>query len=244
MKRLLPILLFLIPSLAFGWTKEADQKIARKGAELAPPDLRLLILKFESEFKSGLEAARSQEGGDQHRFYFDTRSGLLREQLEKEINESIAMVQRREPMPLFIERLGLISHLVADANNPLNLARDSSLEASRHDFEHYFERRMTKFPTVFYGLDPNFRLERYLDGMLRRSAKFQPLLKEEYFRFGERRSSAEFDDRSTAFGVASISYSRAVTDLANIYYFIWKEAGGDVRAAPIMEKGNLLLNGN
>jgi hypothetical protein len=61
----------------------------------------------------------------------------------------------------------------------------------------------------------------------------------EYARGG---NAAVFDDRSTAFGVASVSYSRAVTDLVNIYYYIWKEAGGDVRSAAVMRGGNLSLN--
>jgi hypothetical protein len=30
----------------------------------------------------------------------------------------------------------------------------------------------------------------------------------------------------------------------NLYYFIWKEAGGDVRSAAVMRDGNLLLNAN
>src|SRR5688572_33206692 len=82
------------------------------------------------------------------------------------------------------------------------------------------------------------------DRTFARSAKFYPLVASEYFRDGERRTSAAFDDRSTAFGVASISYSRAVTDVVNLYYFIWKEAGGDVRSAAVMRDGNLLLNAN
>ena len=44
------------------------------------------------------------------------------------------------------------------------------------------------------------------------------------------------------FGIASVCYSRAVTDLVNLYYYIWKEAGGDVRSAAVMRNGNLSLN--
>ena len=58
------------------------------------------------------------------------------------------------------------------------------------------------------------------------------------------RASATTVLGATAFGVASISYSRAVTDVVNLYYFIWKEAGGDVRSAAVMRDGNLLLNAN
>ena len=65
----------------------------------------------------------------------------------------------------------------------------------------------------------------------------------EYFPTGsEPRTSSDFDDRSTAFGVASVCYSHAVTDLVNLYFYIWKEAGGDVRAATAMRSGNLMIN--
>jgi len=82
------------------------------------------------------------------------------------------------------------------------------------------------------------------DRTFERTAKLYPLIDEEYFRFGERRSSADFDDRSTAFGVASVAYSHAVTDLVNLYYYIWREAGGDVRSAAAMKSGNLVVNGD
>src|SRR5204863_6607498 len=119
---------------------------------------------------------------------------------------------------MVVQRLGTVAHLVADANNPFHVANDDPrMSASHSDFEQYFERRLTKFPTVFYGLDPRFRLGTYLDRTFARSAKFYPLVRDEYFRDGTRRTSADFDDRSTAFGIASVSYSRAVTDLVNVY---------------------------
>jgi hypothetical protein len=93
---------------------------------------------------------------------------------------------------------------------------------------------------VFYGLDTSFRLAPYLDRMFARSTRFYPLVRDEYAR-SEHKSSLDFDDRSTAFGVASVSYSHAVSDLVNLYYFIWREAGGDVRTAPVMAKSNLLV---
>ena len=55
-----------------------------------------------------------------------------------------------------------------------------------------------------------------------------------------RGNSATFDDRSTAFGVASVCYSHAVTDVANLQVFIWKEAGGSVRNLP----QSIVLNGD
>jgi hypothetical protein len=234
MKRVLPaIALLLISSSAFAWTRSGDERIARKAGQLAPPDLRILIERFEPEYKQGQARAQSDEGSESHRNF--AQGGRLRERIERETNATIAMIRSGQPMSSVVEQLGVLSHFVDD---------DPNLEASHHDYEQYFERRLAKFPTVFYGLDRNFRLGPYLDRTIQRTSRFYPLMREEYFRFGTRRSSQEFDDRSTAFGIASICYSRAVSDVVNLYYYIWRQAGGDVRSATLMRGSNLILNAN
>ena len=237
------LLLFSLPALA--WTRQSDERIAKKAAQLAPPDLRMLIERFEGDYKRGIELARSDEGSASHHFYVREKQGRLRDRIERETQATISAVKKGEPMSAVVERLGVLSHFVADANNPFHVAKDDPrLTPLRNDYAGYFERGLARFPTVFYGLEPRLQLGSYLDRTFARSAKFYPLVRDEYFRGGQQRSSAAFDDRSTAFGVASVSYSRAVTDLINLYYFIWKEAGGDVRSAAVMRDGNLLLNAN
>ena len=236
MNRILPIAILLtIAALpAAAWTKASDVRIARKAAALAPPDLRTMLERFEGDYLRGVAAA--QESNDS--------APRIREQIEKHTAATIAMIRTNQPMSAVVERLGILAHYVADANSPFSVGRDDALAASRADYEAYFERRMQKFPTVFYGLARRFELRSYFDRTFARSARFYPLLHEEYFRYGERRTSSVFDDRSTAFGIASISYSRAVSDLVNLYFHIWKEAGGDVRSATAMRGSNLTLNAN
>jgi hypothetical protein len=68
MKRLGIALLFLGIALpAMAWTRAADQRIAAKSAELAPPDLRILITKYHDEYLRGLDDALAAEGTDIHR---------------------------------------------------------------------------------------------------------------------------------------------------------------------------------
>jgi hypothetical protein len=243
MRRLgIVLALLLFPLTATAWTRASDERIASKAAALAPPDLRLLLEKFEGDYKEGLQRAQADEGSEAHHYFVLSHQGRLRDGIERETRLSIQMIRKGEPMSDVVQRLGILAHLVADANNPFHVANDAPRHSeSQNDFETYFERRLSKFPTVFYGLDPQFRLPQFLDRTFARSAKFYPLMRGEYARGG---SAALFDDRSTAFGVASISYSRAVTDLVNLYYYIWKEAGGDVRSTVVLRHGNLLLNAN
>jgi hypothetical protein len=235
MKRFL--LLLLIPITANAWTRASDQQIGARAAQLAPPDLRLLIDKMHSQYAAGIDRALVEEGTDIHRDH-------LRERIEGEMHAIIGLLRTRQPIAQAVFRLGMLSHLVSDANNPFHVATDAQVEPEHADFEHYFERRMERFPIVFYGVEPHFGLDQYLDRTFRRTAKLAPLIDEEYFRGGAHHSSAEFDDRSTAFGVASVCYSHAITDIVNLQYYIWRAAGGDVRSAADMRKPRVIHNGN
>lgn len=217
MKRLAAALLFLsaaVPSLA--WTRAADLRIAAKSAALAPPDLQLLINKYNAEYLHGVDDALASEGTDIHR-------RRLRERIDAQTRGIVQMIRTNQPMSAVVGQLGNLSHLVGDANNPFHIGDDDA--AARIDFEQYFERRLARFSPVFYGVDSNFTLNRYLDRMFRRTTNLGPLMTEEY----GRGNGTTFDDRSTAFGVASVCYSHAITDTVNLYYYIWKSAGGSVR---------------
>jgi len=219
MKRATLSLLFLFAALpALAWTPAADHRIAIKGAEVGPPDLRLVIEHFHDEYLRGVDTPIDRT--------------KLRPRIEAEARGIVQMIRTNKPMAVIVERLGMLSRLVADANNPFHQG-DTTNEV---DFQRYFELRMKRFPTVFYGVDRRFALGSYLDRTFARSTRLAPLVAEEY----TRGNSATFDDRSTAFGVAAVCYSHAVTDIANLQVFIWKEAGGNVRNVP----QSIVLNGN
>jgi hypothetical protein len=217
----------LLPTTALAWTRTSDQQIAYRAAQLAPHDMRLVITRYHTQYYAGVDRALAEEGTDAHRTH-------LRERIESEANTIVSLIRTKKPMQEVVFRLGMLAHLVGDANNPFHVATDAAVEPSHTDFEHYFEIRMQRFPTVFYGIDPRFALPQYVDRTLNRTAKYAPLMDEEYFRGGKRHTSAEFDDRSTAFGVASICYSHAISDIVNLDYYIWRQAGGDVRQAASM----------
>jgi hypothetical protein len=235
MKRFL--FLLLIPLTANAWTRTADHQIGERAARLAPHDLQLLISRLHIQYVAGMDRALAEEGTDIHRAH-------LRERIEKDTKTIVSLIRTNQPMAQVVFRLGMLAHLVGDANNPFHVRTDDELEASHADFEHYFERRMERFPTVFYGLDARFALPQYLERTFVRTANFAPLMSEEYFRGGARRTSSDFDDRSTAFGVASICYSHAITDIVNLNYYIWREAGGDVRSAASMRTPRIIQNAN
>jgi hypothetical protein len=216
MKRVAFLLLFLAAAIpAHAFTGAAGRRIALKGAEMGPPDLRLVIQQFHDEYLRGVDTAPLAD------------PAKLRAQVEAEALGIVKMIRTNKPMVQVVEHLGMLARMVAEANDP---------RAGDEDFGRFVESRLTRIPTVYYGVDGHFALGAYLDRTFARTAKFAPLMAEEY----SRGSGATFDDRSTAFGIASICYSHAVTDVANLQVFIWKQAGGNVRNVP----QSVVLNGN
>ena len=199
MKRLL-LILALVPFNAHAWTAGADRHIAAAGAKLAAPGVYSMVQSYDADFARGIAKAAAEEG----------RHGVLRARIESETRDVIRMLKSNAPPPDVVERLGVLAHLVADANTP----------PANADFARYFESRVAKFPTVFYGPEPQLKLGVFLDRTFARTAGFKSLIAEEY----TRGNSSTFDDHSTAFGIASVCYSHAVTDTANLFTYIWRDA--------------------
>ncbi|HWM92283.1 MAG TPA: hypothetical protein VN493_16080 [Thermoanaerobaculia bacterium] len=249
LSRLLPaalgLLLLLAAAPGLAWTPRTQSAIAREAARLAPPDLARQIAKHKAAFEAGVQAPFQDSDPDRHRKDPDG-SGSLDQALLAEVDGAIAAIRAHRPFEEIVRRLGTVAHYVADANNPLAVSGADPEEARFFvDYLRYAETAEPRFPLVFYGVPPS--LERRKDvrpliaEALRRGRQVYPMVGREYRKIGFASGIGRFDDRSTAFGVASVAFSHAVTDVTLVLRHIWITAGGVDERTSVVNAGTRLL---
>ena len=222
-------LLALASTPLAAWSPSTQVSIARTAARLAPPDLARQIEHRSDRFRDGV-LAPFQEGAPE-RHYRNRDRGTLDAALADEVAGAVAALRQPAPFDDVVYRLGRIAHWVGDANNPLNAAGDDPTEARYFaDWLRYADTARPRFAPVFYLGEPVVGSERDLRQLvlraLQRGRDLYPRVGDEYRRINYGAGATAFDDRSTAFGVAAISFSHAITDLARVMRYVWLAGGG------------------
>lgn len=232
---------------AAAWTPKTQGVIATEAARLAPPDLWRQIDRHRPSFADGVRAPF--EDGDPSKHYRNPDgAGSLDRAIVTETERAIGAIRGLRPFEEVVFRLGVVSHYMADADYPLNTS-EADPEEGRYfaDYARYLERTEPRLPLIFYGLRRGFDAQpdpsALVADILRRGRELYPMVGLEYRRIGFASGLDRFDDRSTAFGVASIAFSRAVSDVGVMLRYIWLRAGGgDFRSGlPIEGEGRLRL---
>ena len=238
-------LVWLPAAAARAWTPRTQQTIAWEAAHLAPPDLARQLIKHRTRFLAGTLAPFDDSDGARHRKDPDG-SGSLDRALEEAVTAAVAAIRGHRPFDEVVFRMGIAAHYMADANNPLATSADDA-EAGRYfvDFLRYAETAEPRFPLVFYGMKPGLEhaagVSALLADTLRRGRELYPMIGLEYRKIDFASGIGLFDDRSTAFGVASIAWSHAVTDVALVLRYIWLRAGGGDERSGLPAGGTRLL---
>lgn len=212
------------------WTQRSQESIALDSARLAPPDLYRQLRRNRAAYLQGVRQPFEQYQAEFHQEHADG-GGRLNEALDQAVENAIASIRLMRPFNEISYRLGLVAHYVSDLNNPLHSSQEDSAERRYYaDYLRYVESAQPRFSVVFYGFDRELDTAQELQGLfgvsLRRSRHFYDFVGREYRRVGFASGIRSFDDRSTAFGIASLSHSHAVSDVAQVFRYIWLQAGG------------------
>ncbi len=215
-----------------GWSGTVCRDVAWRAVDFFPGDLaeqvRLNHKRYDAGIRRGLELPPAWRVGS---------PGHLREALRHQALVCHDGLRKPEPLADLVEQLGTLAVLVCDANDPLAVA-DSDPREPRYamGWLRYGESVRGRVRIVYYGQEPVLLdqgdLDAFIGQVLARSRELYPFVGDEFFRTGTLRSWTAIDDRSVAFGVAGISLSHAMTDLANLATWIWVEGGG-ARPTPL-----------
>jgi hypothetical protein len=231
-------------SPAAAWTPVTQVTIAREAARLSPPDLARQIEKHRRAYEEGVNAPFADADPGRHMKNPDGAGQLDRAALDA-VNAATAAIRNHQPFEEIVRKLGVVSHFVADANNPL-AASGTDAEEGRYfaDYLRYVQTAEPRFPLVFYGVEPGLEARRDLSSLLadalRRGRGLYPMIGLEYRRIGFGSGIGVFDDRSTAFGAGALAFSHAVTDVTLALRYIWITAGGIDDRAHLPAEGTRL----
>ena len=233
---------------ARAWSPKSQVAIAEEAAQLAAPDLAPQLERHADRFREGIVAPFRGTAPEQHYRNAHAGDGTLDQTIFHEVDAAIAALQKFAPFEDIVYRLGIVSHYLADANNPLNASADDPREGEYYaDYLRYMQSAEPRFALVFYAGEPEVTTDREMRLLvyraLARSRRDYPLVAAEYARIGYASGVERFDDRSTAFGVAAISFSHAVSDIARVFHYIWLRGGGGDPRQDLWEgqQGLLLL---
>jgi hypothetical protein len=101
----------------------------------------------------------------------------------------------------------------------------------------FVERSLPRMPVVLEDREalklPRQRLGAYWQGLVPRSRSHAAVLRGELWQGGRLVNHRTIDYRNPLFGVASLSYSRAVTAIAATWLALWREVKGDLTRQPV-----------
>lgn len=205
-------------------------QIAREAVQLAPPDFKPLIQRNLFELDRGVLMPFSDSDAADHYKNADG-TGRLDQVIPLQVARAVAFIKEHRPFADIVFQLGVVSHFMADADNPLNTSDSDPREGDYFaNYLYYAQSAEPRFDVVFYGVDRGLTSPRgvheLVERALDRGRTLYPLIGLEYRRIGFLDGQRYFDDKSTAFGVAAVSFSHAVSDVVDLVRYIWIAGGG------------------
>ena len=216
--------------LCIGWSGPTVQHVAWTAVDFFPADLADQIRRHDDRFNAGIRRGLAVPPA-----WRAGPPGSLPRALEAQVQICTTDLRKPVPFAALVEEIGVLAVLVLDLNDPLAAIHDDPREASYATaYQSYVNSILQKVRLVYYGQNHDLifggAITATIDSALVRSGSLYPFIGEEFYRTGELRDWRVLDDRSVTFGVAGVSLSRALTDLANFVTYVWRQGGGRVPA--------------
>jgi len=222
------------------WAPETRMRMVEDAVKMMPRSLRTVLGRHEKAIMRGALAPLTEEGSSAH--LPPSLDGTLPGEISRRSAALIDAVNQRKPFSEIAERFGALSHFVADAGFPPASAGREGTFRYNH-FAEFVRSRQEKIPFVFYGhADGVFgrgEIASFALGIIERAAQQDAELARSYGPDGTAPIPAAFDDRSVPFAIASLAYSRTVTDIVRVWLDAWEKARGDIGRTPYLDRNRI-----
>jgi hypothetical protein len=223
------VLALLQAAPAGAWETPTARAMGRQALRLMPKSLQGLLVLHQPGLLTALEQGQAEAAR-----LVEQDPALAAGRISGASLELRRQLQERASFAEVAIRLGQIAALVLAVNDPTHYA--TAPPEARALFLRELEGRRDQFPFVFDGHDaPELTagdLQHYMQVSARRARFYSERLEGSFFTPLRQGRTARFDPRSIPFGVASIAYSHAISDLVRIWFHAWKSGGGDLTRTP------------
>ena len=218
---------------AFAWTAATRVVMIDDAVKLMPPSLRKVLEKRRNDLRRGMLEPMTQEDALAHRPPWD--DGTLDASVDAAARDLVSGATTRVSFHDVARRFGVLAHFVADAGFPPAAAGPAGATRYAH-FAALCQTRRPRFPLVFYGHGNDALARDDFKGftlqILERARTEDANLARAYAEAPNWSDAASFDDRSVPFAIASLSYSRTVTDIVQAWLAAWRDCHGDLGGTP------------
>ena len=226
---------------AWAWTEATRQRMVRDALKITPPALSTILQRYRKDLDRGMLEPSRREGEEVHIQHADGSKGLAAAAAETKEREVRAIVREKRSFRRFAYEMGALAHLVADVEFPLNASdADAREPLYREAYRTYIEKNLDRIPFVLdragpADLERGDSLQGFLMAGARRAGAVYGLIGPSFKDDGTPARPEALDDRSVAFGIASVAYSHAVSDIVFVWRHVWTTINGDLSGTPYLE---------
>src|SRR5262245_2974689 len=205
-------------ALAQSWTDGTRTRMIQDALKISPPALREILLHYEKDLLRGMLDPSRREAEEVHFQHADGQRGLAAAGVERKVAEIRDLLKTRASFARVTYEMGILAHLVSDAEFPLNASDSDPREALYRDaYRRYVERMLDRIPFVIDREEPvalkKNDVRGFVLGIAKRAAKNYPLIGPAFKDDGSAVAPSALDERSVPFGIRSLSYSPAASDV-------------------------------
>ena len=226
-----------IGAIPCGWPDPVQGEVLEQARRLMPAALQRQLWRHRRALAGGARRARRHGADRAEHLQGPLQAGGTAAALAESLARITALIDTHRPMAEVAREMGVASHLVADLSNPFRTLPGhpgAALYARR--FATYLADRRDRFRVVFEGythpLLEDGRVTAFGMALADRSRSYLDDLIGAFRRYDANADPAALDERSVPFGVASLTYSRSVTDTARAWLHAWRRAHGDLSGLP------------